>query len=701
MYATVCFFPAIAFADRWQDSFVFDAREQRSLVEVESGSRQRTVPFDRQRHAVRAGTPVSLTIRYPKLFTSYRVLVEALEVPDALPGIRGTGQLSSIDLGEQTLPDTKGAQNIETIEIERVTIESVLRAFLIREAARQLMLQIRIDRQKIVDGARTVAADLRELHEAVEPVLGSGPAGPPHDRVPVLTTALKTLRGKLKVPATDFCRLSRTEKSRQVADPNRPREIREWVESTDRHAEEHRRIGRRWRAVGVDGLLDRVIRDAENLDTRMNEFRNNLQAHEAAVELLEELIEEHEGPHLSESTLRDRWVLDFADQLREKYSDLRTAEEFRAIAERFEGELGRKEDSHVAWLKKFAHELRRVIEGSAATVGRTVLETCRECSGSTAVMILQHARERLQKEIDFASRLGCCAKGTPDLRKAVHTAVARVMEARSAIGRELSRLNEEAAKLFNGINTIPAHSRGSELELSLGVYDRNSVVTYRVFEQAPPPRYAVLPAITSELVAVTQGGGVRGDESGATRADAPGEGFRFVGETIFEVHRTYHLAAFGAFTWTFVDTMEYRVGQLEDETRVAREVGTSTAQMSYVVGVKVHPWERDLFPGAGNWRQLGLFVGVPVNRMPRALFGVSWGPFGGVELMAGVHWAKYQKLANGITVDETPLLKAGSDETYSVPLHEGHQRGPLIGVSLDSNIFSSLFGAVAKIGGAF
>ena len=122
------FFPTAASAERWTDSFVFDGCSEQTLVEL---GRKTTAPFVRQQHAVRAGTPVSLTIRYPKLFTSYRVLVEALEVPDALPRVRGV-QLSSIDLGEQDLPETKGAQDIATIDLDRVTVESVVRGFLSR-----------------------------------------------------------------------------------------------------------------------------------------------------------------------------------------------------------------------------------------------------------------------------------------------------------------------------------------------------------------------------------------------------------------------------------------------------------------------------------------------------------------------------------------------------------------------------------------
>ena len=704
-FATV-FLPAAALAERWHDSFVFDACKQRALVEVERHGRKRAVPFERRRHAVKAGTPVSLTIRYPRLFASYQVLVEALEVPDALPVIRGTGQLPAIGLGEQpALPDTKGAQDIRTIDIARVTVESVLRGFLTRESATQLILQILTDRQKIVDGARTVVADIRELHEAVYPVLGGRSVGPPYDQVPSLTNAFrhlgKTLRSE--APDTDFCRLKETERHKLIAKADRRRQIREWVEHTARLIVNHGRVGERWRAVGADGLLDRVIRDAEDLDTRMNGFLDNLRAHDAALKLLQQLIDENGGARLSHTTLRDRWVLDFAVGLREEYSELREPEELRAIAERFERELARDDspdgDSHVAWLEEFAHRLRRVVDESTSTVGTTVREICRECSGSTALTILRDAMEHLQKGIDRASTLGCCAERTPDLRSEVHTAAARVMDARSAIKRELSQLNKEAARLFGELNKILSHSRGSEIELPLGVYETNAVVTYRVFEQRAHERYALVPAAAvppgaPEVFGVTSDGMVRADESGATLSDEPGEGFRFVGGSIFEVHRTYRLAAFGAFTWTSMKTREYKV-----RDGVPVEVGTSHGQLSYVFGTKVHPWERDLFPGSRNWWQPGLFFGVPVNRHPGILFGVSWGPYGGVELMFGGHWAKFQKLDKGIELGTQ--MTADSDGKFHLPVHESHCLRPFIGVSLDSNIFTSLFGTVAKIGGAF
>ena len=703
----VVFFPSAAAANRWHESFVFDACDQHTLVKVEYNGTTKTEPFDRQRHGVKAGTPVSLTIRYPKLFTSYQVLVEALEVPDAFPHIRGTAQLPAINFGERNLPATKGAQDIETIAIERVTVESVLRAFLTRESATQLILEILTDRQKIVDGARTVATDLRELHEAIDPVMGGESGGPPYDRVPSLTVGFKYLRREVGNEArrADFCRLQEAEKRKRVADADRRRKIREWIDSTDELVVNHRRIGERWQDVGADGLFDRVIRDAEDLDTLMNTFLDNLRAHDAALELLDGLVDQN--GRLPHTALRDRWVLDFAGGLRAEYSELRGSEELRAIAERFEGELGLPDDyadrdsanedssSHVAWLREFAHELREVVGQSTVTVGGTVGEVRGHRRGAAAVTILHDAREHLQREIDLVSTLG--AEDTDGLRSAVHGAVARVMDARIAINQELSRLNEEAAKLFSDVNTILSRSRGSEIELPLGVYNTNAVVAYRVFEQAAHQRYALVSAATPETFRVTPEGGVRGDEAGATIADAAGEGFRFVGGSIFEVHRTYRLAAFGAFTWTPTKTREYKVR----ENGVPVKVGTSRGQLSYVLGAKVHfPGERDLFPGSRNLRQFGLVVGVPVNHLPGILFGGSWGPYGGVELLGGWHWAKYGRLDKDIKLGETQL-QSDSDGDFQLPVHERHRLEPFLGVSLDSNIFTSLFGVVARIGGAF
>ena len=298
--------------------------------------------------------------------------------------------------------------------------------------------------------------------------------------------------------------------------------------------------------------------------------------------------------------------------------------------------------------------------------------------------IIRNAREHLEREIDLASR------DTPDLRHAVRTAVARVMDARSAIDRELSRLNEKAARLFEGINTILSHSRGSKVELSLGVYDRNSVVTFRVLEQTPHEPYAVVPAVEPELFSLPQGGGVRPDESGAATADAAGEGFRFAGEGIFEVHRTYHLAAFGALAWTY--RMENEKHRRHGEpARTSGGGPNSNAELSYVTGLKLYFRERDLFPGSPRQWEPALVLGLPVNRMPGVLIGGSWGPYNGIELMAGWHWAPSTKDAN-----MTPGRSG-----HHTRSHESQRGGSFLGVNLDPNIFSSLFGAVAKVGGAF
>ena len=698
--AAVCSSPAFASGKRWQDSFVFDACEQRSFAEAEIHGTKMTVPFKRGQHMVKAGTSLTLTIRYPKLFTRYRVLVEVQEVPDALPFVRGTGPLPSVDMQEQVLAGTKGAQDIATLRIEAVTIESVLRAFLTRESARQLLLQIAIDRQKIVDGARTVAADLRELREGVGPVLGDGSGGPPHDRVLSLTGALERLHRRLDVPTRDFC--TSHPKERHVTTAGQRREIRERVEETSRLAVNHRRIGERWRAVRADGLFDQVIRDVENLDTRMNEFLGNLRAHKVAHELLDELIRDNEGPRLAPTTLQNRWVLDFDARMRERYSDLRTDEEFRAIADRFRDELARAEDTHIQWLQRFGSELQEVIDHNTATVDATVPAARGARSDGQSVTILRNAENRLRSQIDLASSRGSSATDTPNLRSAVRMALVRVGEARAKIEAELSELNAATAELFDGINKILAYRRGKKIVLSLGVYNRNAVVTYRVFEQTPPERYAVVPAATPELFAVPEGGGAGSDEAGATIADAPGEGFRFVGETVFEVHRTHRLAAFGGFTWTWLKTNVYKVREVSERKVMPVMAGRIDGHMSYVVGLKSYFRERDLFPGAGNgwgWGRPGLVVGVPVNRMPGLLVGFSWEPYDGADFMVGAHLAKYPKLDDHIVLNEKVTVRDAAAE-FS-PVHYGHGVGPFLGVSFDSNIFSRLFGTVAKIGGVF
>lgn len=692
LLATVCSSPAFASGERWQDSFVFDACEQRSFAEAEVHGAKTTVPFRRHQHMVKAGTSVTLTIRYPRLFTRYRVLVEVQEVPDALPFIRGTDPLPSVDMQEEVLADTKGAQDITDLRIEPVTIESVLRGFLTRESARQLIQQIAIDRQKLIDGARTVAVDLRELREGVGPVLGDGTGGPPHDRVLSLTAAFERLRRGLDVPPRDFC-MSHPN-ARHVTTAGQQRQIREQVEETSRLAVNHRRIGERWREVRADGLFDRVIRDAEDLDTRMNEFLGNLRAHSAALALLNELIRENEGPRLGPTTLRDRWVLGFAARMRERYPDLRTDEEFRAIAEQFREELAGIEEPHLQWLERFGRELQQVIEGN---VGNFAPAADREepagAGDSTSVTILRGAEDRLRKNIERAA-----SGGTPNLRSAVRIALDRVGAARARIEAELSELNAAAAKLFDGINRILAHRRGPEIELSLGVYNRNAVVTYRVFEQTSPEPYAVVPAAAPQGFAVPEGGGARSDGAGAVIADAPSEGFRFAGETVFEVHRTHRLAAFGGFTWTRLKKNVYKVREVGDTTVMPVMVGRSSGEMSYVVGVKSYVKERDLFPGADNARRLGVVIGVPVNRMAGLLAGFSWEPVDGADFIFGLHFAKYPQLDDDIMLGKEVQVR---DAAGFSPVHYGHEVGPFVGVSFDSNIFSRLFGTVAKVGGVF
>ena len=151
---------------------------------------------------------------------------------------------------------------------------------------------------------------------------------------------MESLHKKLDIHNTaDLCSLSKHQKKKRVADAPERGKIRRRAEETDRLAVNYRRIGDRWEAARVAGLVDKVIDDAEQLDSRMNTFLDNLRAHEAALELVAGLIADNGELGLSATTLRDRWVLDFAADLGARYRELRTDEELRAVAEQFEDEL--------------------------------------------------------------------------------------------------------------------------------------------------------------------------------------------------------------------------------------------------------------------------------------------------------------------------------------------------------------------------
>ena len=155
-----------------------------------------------------------------------------------------------------------------------------------------------------------------------------------------------------------------------------------------------------------------------------------------------------------------------------------------------------------------------------------------------------------------------------------------------------------------------------------------------------------------------------------------GEGFRFVGEGTFEVHRTYRAAAFGAFAWSDIE------GDSADGVP-----STSTWEMSYVAGVKAYFPELDVFPGSSaRWLQFAAVFGLPVNRLPGALFGIAWEPRIGMHVMAGGHWMKRKPDTSGTS---PPLL--GRESTIK----------PFVGVGFDLNIFTTLFGEIARIGGTF
>ena len=93
MVTLALFADSKASAQTWQDSFIFDACERATLVRTPLGHE---TAFSRREHFVKARAPVSLTVRYPRLFTQYRVLVEAQEVPEAIPVVPWGWQTSPL-----------------------------------------------------------------------------------------------------------------------------------------------------------------------------------------------------------------------------------------------------------------------------------------------------------------------------------------------------------------------------------------------------------------------------------------------------------------------------------------------------------------------------------------------------------------------------------------------------------------------------
>ena len=547
---------------------------------------------------------------------------------------------------------------------------------------------------------------------------GSDRKGPHTCEYRALTSALNGFRDDLVVPEEEFCqRLARGD-AVTVAGSADARRFAGWVERVERLGAAYRSIGERWASAGVASLVDAVVRDVEGLDTSMNVFLENLRAHEVALDLVAEIVRENGAPVLLDTTLRERWVLDFALRIEEEYGDIRDATELGAIVDGFEKELAGEHTSHLAWLGGFDEELRPALRRATAIVGAHTLRACEECTGAslgrslgrgevelTSVGRLRRTRDRLRREIDAARRAGCCDVAAPNLRSAIEGARASVEVAEARMHGDLSELTHEMAATLSDMNKILTNYRGVDITLFLGVYNRNTVVTYRLFAQEAPELYSIVPVSGIDLINVTEG--LRDDgESRAATVVASGDGFRFVGEQIFEVHRTYQLAAFAGFAWTYNEREEYGVRRVlngdGEEIYVAEEVGSAGARMLYVAGVKYYPWERDVFPGAGThwWRRPALVFGLPMNERRSAVFGGSWEPRTGVDLMVGLHWQKQTRLREGTTAGVTPL-EAAADGTYAVPLREGSEVGLFFGISLDQNIFSSLFGGVAAVGGSF
>ena len=73
--------------------------------------------------------------------------------------------------------------------------------------------------------------------------------------------------------------------------------------------------------------------------------------------------------------------------------------------------------------------------------------------------------------------------------------------------------------------------------------------------------------------------------------------------------------------------------------------------------------------------------------------------FSGADFMVGFHVAKSPRLDDDIVLGEKVKVRDAAAE-FS-PVHSRHRVRPFLGVSFDSNIFSRLFGTVAKIGGVF
>ena len=677
---------AAASAQEWHDAFVFDACTSETLVKTTAGD---TMLFNRQRHRVKAKTPLSLTIRSPKLFTSYRVLVDQDVVPDALQVVQNIGQSPSVEepaaLLAQGLPSNQaGVEH----QLELASVEQVLQDFAAPHSARQLVLQLRTDRESLVVAAQTILSLVSTLYEAADRLYGEETASDLPLTVAPLRAKVLALRAQVvEEPATDSCDLPEGERGPVTAKERR--EIREAVHGTNRLMAAYQDLVRRMEAFESNDFFGAVTTNVRVFDNVVRTYVDNLRAHESAVRGLREVLHDDAARLLN-------------------------------------GEVSERQRN---WLTSYLPALGDEIDAGQAFVGAVTLAGCRDCgdrkptasgdapgdaSGTASgLALLRVARDRLRDDVGLASAhvTGCCGTG-PDLREAVRAAAARTRKARMAMRRELSGLNTDVAGLVGAINSVLAKRRDQDVELSLGVYNTNAVVTYRLFEQPGFEPYELRSSESMLLGAL--GGGVPENATGAERAEDAGEHFHFLNAETFEVHRTYRLTAFGAFGATLRNSEDYAVrmrpkvdqegNEVSGETiQVAAPIGASNGELSFILGAKYYLCERDTFPGADEGRCAAVVFGAPVKSTRGLVLGLSYEPKWGIDVVAGVQWRAVEKLHSDIEPNVTPL-QPNSDGTFMVPIHERlrwRDVDVFVGASFNINVFSKLFGEITSVRGAF
>ena len=776
-------------AAKWDGRLAFDACTRGMYVRTASGAQ---VPFRRAEHFVPARRPVSLSVRFPRLFASHKVEVEALQVADAVLEVRG-GEVSALSVGPPDVgPETRSAMAIRALEVTRRSLDDVFVAFLKRETATELILDLEEDRQVVIEGTRMFLADARALHRSVELILGPSPRTVERSEVRKVNGTEATETGAL-VPSrlvasngvrelrsafdrlakkvsgypglgTDPCHVATEEGAGtvadlseqedgggrpsgraapggrrtvegsevgdvsaqdaeegkeasvgdssdvmtvRVADSARVRTIEEWVTKTDELVRVYRRIESRLTAEGIGRRLAAVTESFGALDGLMSTFERNLRTLSLAAEVVRGATQTvGEQFDFVDEILQERWVYEFDRMVTEAYGEVREAEELRARAGRFAGALEGDERSHLGWLRgEFLARLRETVQRGQGAVG-VGAEECLECGGSASpdsrrgkgeTDALQRLEARIRgadKAIERARAFVLPAPEGSSVRVAVRRAVAAVEGVRVAMDEDLAKLNEVAFRTMDSVNRLLRWERGEEIEMSLGVYNENAVVTYRIYERNDFEPYSVVPMLSGiqrvGLGVVAEGGGASDSE------ETPAEGreeWILVKEGQFEVHRTYRVTAFGAVAWVR-GAKKYGIVEVpvegEDPARVAVEEGGS---MSVAFGGKVYFRERDAFPGApADWLQrLGFFVGFPVARPLGIVGGLTIEPYSGVDVLLGRQWAAVGDLHGGIVVGETSLGSIGA-------VRQKYEGNWLMGVSFDANIFARLFGRVSSIG---